>query len=467
MAFLDADGNRIPRTYAPAPAAKKPAARKAPRPVGPVQPAFPAETYLEENPWSRLELAPAKMRDYVPEKPVPPMQMPNTRIASSTLDEPSPMGVKLPGYEDDQLNPALGTAMLRRVSIGNRPGEKGESEIQSDQDRSIGRERTRFMDPGQFIALEQASESTPPMQAIKAEMERRDLLNKHIADTLPTGQVNISPLLGLVDDWYGTTLAKNYKAPSTAEDRAKMLSGFSDNKYKALQDYAEANFKNIAYMKEGTDQDKLVSKLAEKMGYTNENFKPPAPLRGRNDRGSAIDDYKIIQEGAKISKDALDKISSLDSAEQLLASGDIGSIKRSLSVVARAVSGEKGVLTDQDITRVLPATANMDVNTFVAYITSNPNLLADKKIVDALIRDVRSARLRITQNADEKINNFESSLVASPNFRGKPVREMLQPFRDSVKTKQSSSLQTNDEKATQAFREKMMQLLEQNKKAVK
>ena len=467
MAFLDAEGRPIPRTYSPAPAAKKAAPKRRAIPSGPVQPAFPPETYLQENPWSRLELAPAKLRDYVPEKPEPPMQMADTRIASSTLDEPSPMSAPVPTYEDEVLKPMLGTGMLRRISIGNRPGEKGESQLQADQDKSMSRERTKFMDPGQFISLEQASESTPPMQAIKAEMERRDLLNKHIADTLPTGQMNIAPLLGLVDDWYGTSLAKNYRAPSSAEDRAKLLTGFADNKYKALHDYGDANFKNIAYMKEGTDQDKLVSKLAEKMGYSNENFKPPAPLRGRNDRGSAIDDYKIIQEGAKISKEALDKISSLDSAEQLLASGDIGSIKRSLSVIARAVSGEKGVLTDQDITRVLPATLNMDANTFAAYVTSNPNLLADKKIVDALIRDVRSARTRITQNADEKINNFEGSLIASPNFRGKPVREMLQPFRESIKGKQTSPLQTNDEKATTEFRNNFLKLLEQNKKGIK
>ena len=462
------EGDR-PNSRKPAPkAAPKKAARKAA--PGPMQPAFGAGFYMQKSPWSAVQIDPefqARVPDLVPPKPVPPVQFKDTAISQDILEGPSPYTADFSNSLDNKLAPVLGNQMLRRPYLGPGVGKSVESGLQAQQREGMNVKEDRYMPRGQYAGLASEIEELPQFQERRRSVANYEKAGRDIANNIPT-DIDISPLLALSDTWFGGNLSKGYKAPLGYMDKAKAVFEQANQAQDLQGQYLQDLLKSTQYLKSGSQENEALRTLAETMGYANKNEQPKNYSRGGGqNRGSAIDDYKIIQEGAKISKEALDKLSSLDSAEQLLAAGDLGSIRRSLSIVARAVSGEKGVLTEQDITRVLPATINMDVNKFQAYLTSNPGVLADPKVINALIRDVRSARGRITKNADDKLSNFGNSLKQSPNFANKPIDQMLLPYKESLSSKQQSAIKSPDEIETNEFRQQFKQLLEQNKKGGK
>lgn len=400
----------------PAPVKKKKA------PNGPIQPAFPIQEYMG-NPWTKVMNG--EMPLNVPpmvQVPItqPPVNMQDTRISESPLE--------VPNIEtENNMKPQLKPEYLPRVSIGGKMGESAESKLTSDQANTTGLRQDVYMDPSEFNALVAGVEQTEPIKRQLAAQAARDQLGIDVMSSLPGG-VDVTPLMALVDQWTGSKLAQSYRPPANYEQRAKTLLDFADKAQKGRQELADSIFKNVQYMKAGSYQDQQIQKLGEMLGYGNKNAPPPGS--GNRGRQSAIDDWKVIQEGNKVYKEFQESKSRLDALDAAFASRDVGSIGRALSIAARELSGEKGVLTEQDVGRVLPKTIGMSAAQFEAYILDNPQVLVDPNVIEGLKQEAKRARARLKTRQREKLGALQNSMKNSPAFAGKT--SLLDPYAASI-----------------------------------
>ena len=98
-------------------------------------------------------------------------------------------------------------------------------------------------------------------------------------------------------------------------------------------------------------------------------------------------DIRIFQDVKKSFAKPIEDLNSFyqshDVVKSALNSGDITSIQSALSNYAR-MSGEKGVLTDQDIIRVMPSNLKTKAAKWWAAVSSDPTVEAPKDVVQAL-----------------------------------------------------------------------------------
>jgi hypothetical protein len=80
-----------------------------------------------------------------------------------------------------------------------------------------------------------------------------------------------------------------------------------------------------------------------------------------------------------------------------LASGDSQKILNTLSTYARSISGEKGVLTDNDIVRVMPANYQGTVARVLAYFSATPNAKLPPEYTQSMREMVSAARAQLAQ----------------------------------------------------------------------
>jgi hypothetical protein len=78
---------------------------------------------------------------------------------------------------------------------------------------------------------------------------------------------------------------------------------------------------------------------------------------------------------------------SSDAVKQAFQSGDMFSIQSALSNFAR-MNGEKGVLTDQDIARVMPANLKTKAISWWSKVSSDPTVQAPPEVLDALMKNM-------------------------------------------------------------------------------
>lgn len=98
--------------------------------------------------------------------------------------------------------------------------------------------------------------------------------------------------------------------------------------------------------------------------------------------------------------------------DENLARGDYQSVMASLANFARAVAGEKGVLSDSDIKRVLPRTFSGDVAKTFAYLGS-PNAEITQEVVDNMRSLIEIARKK-TMDKHQKALQLRKSTYQNP-----------------------------------------------------
>ena len=212
------------------------------------------------------------------------------------------------------------------------------------------------------------------------------------------GEVDLSPLLGLVDSWTGSNFSKFYQPPEnqTAEERALDVAKLKTALAKAKGDLVKKEadiIKSYGQQLEGDKQDPFSQYMrlqALEQGKENARTR-----QERYDEKQRVDAENMIsKEVGKIKEQVIDMNNQLDIADTALASGELGKITPVLATLARNLSGEKGVLTDRDINRILTNTLQMDAAKAKAYIASDPKAKLDPRVTSALRELIDLARTK-------------------------------------------------------------------------
>lgn len=172
-------------------------------------------------------------------------------------------------------------------------------------------------------------------------------------------QTDLSPLMALTDTWTGSKLASGYAKPQDQGEKIKSLAEFQNMSQKQ-RDTIVDNLTKMAGIGEG-------SKLAEmvyRQSKTDARKTDSDMLKKENRLADDLDKSVIKPRAAKEEQFGL--------LERAFETGDYQTINSVFSQFARGVSGEKGVLTDNDISRIMPKNIYGDAARVRAYFSSTP-----------------------------------------------------------------------------------------------
>lgn len=207
-----------------------------------------------------------------------------------------------------------------------------------------------------YIASVQKQE---PSESLKAQMAglrgNEDRLNKFLGQA---PQMDLSPLLSLTDAWTGSKMASGYKAPMSAEEKSIADMKFQDLVQKQRGDLSQEEARQLAAS--------LNNRLAATLGT--QEFRNKKLDMGMKDSISKQITENVLQEKdpqksytaiAGVNKDIRDAV----------ASGDLAKFNLVMSQIVRRIGGEKGNLSDSDISRSMFTTTGMDMSKWLARFT--------------------------------------------------------------------------------------------------
>lgn len=352
------------------------------------------------------------------------------------VEEVSPLSLEMP--DPLALGPKLqGRKFLETPSRnGARPGDTKINQLDLSQGMSSGKSRNAYMTGPEYDTLVQAAASTAPNRALQGGIDEQQGMYEDVLRNMPQGMVDLTPLMAMTDAMTGSKFASSYKAPGDMYDNVKMLSGLQNQAQGSRERLAQLIMNETGGLKQGQDEQGYKSGLEEsqKSGFAVPN--PPQPRMGGLTPGNIAGAEKwIIGENQKMLKDFTADKSALDNLKRALATGEFGDVRRSLAQAARVISGEKGVLTEGDLTRVLPQTLGMDWAKFATYVGSDPGFKIDPYILEGIKAAVAASELDLHRRYSEKHRAFDDQLSASSTYGSlpslgaiqKPNKEMFAP----------------------------------------
>lgn len=232
-------------------------------------------------------------------------------------------------------------------------------------------------------------------------------------------QVDLSPLLALTDTWTGSKMQAGYKRPETSDEMAEKAMGMQAAINKARSGLTDDQTKFL--------QSELNNKLLGSMSRRR-NFEDAQLLKKEDTIRKDLD--KSVFEPIKLRQE---QFSNIDDA---FASGDYQSVWAMLSQFSRGVSGEKGVLTDHDITRVMPKNIYGDIAKVKSYFSETPSTQMDQKYVQQLRNLVGIARKNASRVYGQLVNDKEKTYRSSLSYKNvmdSSGKEMFGVANDRVK----------------------------------
>ncbi len=219
-------------------------------------------------------------------------------------------------------------------------------------------------------------------------------------------QMDFSPMLGLVDQWTGSKFADNYKKPMTADEKAMLVSKLrgiaSDDQAKVTD--AQSKFmlgEDANLMKE------LVATL-RKGGGSGDDIKI--------ERLDWDKQKEITNDIQKISNPFEKRVEELDQLGANLALNKYGALASSLSLFSRQISGEKGVLTEEDVKRSLPKNLGTDWARIVSYF-NDADAEISPEIAKGMRKLVRIARSKTYEKYKRLTTNQLQTYRNTPSLR--------------------------------------------------
>lgn len=386
------------------------------------------------NPRNPKTYAPAPRRSSPYRAKAPAKKPTVARVAPSLaldipVEEISPLSLAMP--DPLAITPQLqGRRFIDTPSrAGARPGDTKVNQLDLSQGMSTGKSRNSYMSGPEYDILAQAAMSTEPNRALQAGIDEQQGMYEDVLRNMPTGMVDLTPLMAMTDAMTGSKFAQSYKAPGDMYDNVKLLSGLQDRTQSSKERLAQLIMNETGGLKQGQDEQGYKSGIEESQKAGFAVPQPHAPRLGQSGltpSGVANAEKWIIGENQKMLKDFSSDKSSLDNLNRALAGGNLEDVRRALAQAARVISGEKGVLTEGDLTRVLPKTLGMDMAQFQAYVTSDPAVTLDPYMLDGLKRAVASSELDLRRRYAEKHQAFNSQLEGSSAFGGIPSLPVLQ-----------------------------------------
>lgn len=237
------------------------------------------------------------------------------------------------------------------------------------------------------------------------------------ADTGPS-QLDLSPLLALVDSETGSKLLAGYRKPETKLERLKRLQDYAGKVQDNRRDLAKAAMQAISSQKYGIYSSKLID--SEGAGVATQTPKATGLTAAQKDRNSRADMRNAQKFSTDFDKYTKDHREALSFARGSLASIDSGGAtgqQAFRNMLARA-SGEKGPLSADDINRFSgdPSIVAGMQRVFSKYINGQPFTDEDAKDMKNLAHayvDFHAALLQ--DSADLWANHRSQDYGLSPD----------------------------------------------------
>jgi len=224
--------------------------------------------------------------------------------------------------------------------------------------------------------------------------------------------VDWTPTAALFDKWTGGGNQLTKAAESTRgmspEDRIALVAKLEDQISGKQNELA----KNLGSRIDLNNANKMQLALA-KMAGTDARFGQSQLLKKED---------KLREDVTKsVTSPLLEDTQKIGIMEEAFASGDSQKIMNVLSQYARSISGEKGVLTDQDIVRVMPKNYQGSVASFKAYISSTPSAELPPEYTKSMRELIDITKQRLAQK-------YEKALKTKKNIYSSGVyRELMTP----------------------------------------
>jgi hypothetical protein len=190
----------------------------------------------------------------------------------------------------------------------------------------------------------------------------------------------------------GSKLLQGYKAPESEEAKAEKMLGLQGAIQKARDGITDKEIDTMkALLSNNTTKQQLAAMQAA----------------GRDARFGQSQTLKkedtLRKDLAGIGDKVAEANSLMSTIEENLASGDYQKVANTLSNFSRAVGGEKGVLTDQDIARVLPKNFQGSLARFESYFGSTPTSQIPPEYTKALLELTQTAKRRASEKFAKEV----------------------------------------------------------------
>ena len=246
--------------------------------------------------------------------------------------------------------------------------------------------------------------------------EQQDEVNKMreaaaAAEAQPL-ELNLAPLAALTDAWTGSKMAQSYQAPESPEEKAARVAKIRGLANQGQQDITKDQIQMM--LGEGKDDTSLLRAIAAAAGSGTGDIKA-AMLQWQKDK-------YLTEDLGKIEKGLEERTEQLDNIQAGLDRGDLQSLGTIVSQYARGVSGEKGVLTNEDIWRVMPKNVFKDLAGLEAYFSSSPAAEIKPEYLQGMKELTELARDRMLNKTDSYLQGHRKRLSALQS-----TAEMMQP----------------------------------------
>lgn len=310
--------------------------------------------------------------------------------------------------------------------------------------KSIDLDKTpSAIDPREWAKANAIVQNQPELQALKEKFSQNEQLLQNPA-MLGNIQTDLSPLLG----WAATmsdkpggnaALLQAYQGmrPQQPQDLAKTIMGIQQLIEKNRTGLSEEKLK---YLKEALSGYKT-SQAVQQEGSVNPRSNPSA--------NSVNKDFRT--ELSKSVAGVPEKMQQIGMISHALDSGDYAQLKGVLAQYARAVSGEKGVLTDPDIARILPPNFKERWMKLESYISDTPTAKFDpayvlplKDMVNTLKKvlvETNSARIDGVVGRFSPLPGFEPANLLSAKAAKEQLGKINAPSAEDIK--RDEALKTN------------------------
>ena len=205
-------------------------------------------------------------------------------------------------------------------------------------------------------------------------------------------EFDFRPVASLVDNLTGSNYSKTAQAmaPMSEDEKNKLIFDLQDKLSKdriGMLNSAMQNNKSSDSSKDARQEKSMGLKKEDTLrnDYTKNVYAPMSEDKNK---------FGMIRDG--------------------LASGDYQTVANTLSNFSRQVAGEKGVLTDQDISRVMPRNFQGDMSKVVSYFSSTPTTQIPVEYTKKLVELVNLAQKKAAARYKERAEFIKKS-YSNPN----------------------------------------------------
>lgn len=250
-------------------------------------------------------------------------------------------------------------------------------------------------------------------EALRKEQERQAGLGV-------LGRLDLRPFAEALRSYGSTSVAPGYAPEMTETQRQEML--------RKLQAQVQG-------AQEGMTKEQVLA-LRTMMQERDAKSNLQALLSMGNQEMRAFEN--VQRKFDKPIKEINDFYQSHDAVKSALDSGDIYAIQSSLSNYAR-MSGEKGVLTDEDIKRVIPVNLQSKFAVWWSKIKSDPTVKAPEGVVEALGSGLNRLRTAAETKAKKSLELAKGQASRGPGIYKKYANDIFEEASQSIRSKEAEA----------------------------